>query len=364
MVLGNRPALLAALVLVGAIVLSWPSLALAGPAAQKRAAFHFNGPPDTDGCITSEALAGAVAERLKRPVFVPDDEADVVIEARVEQRKVPRKWHARILLTTPTGAVLGTREIESPEASCRSLDESLVLVIALLIDPDAALGLPPSGPPEAPPAPPEPPREVPSTPPAPPNPNEKPLPPRSGARPPRAAPSLPWRFQGEGGVVLALGLLPGLGVGATLRATLIPPRFWAIQVEGTYWPEHKLAVDEVGGGFSLAYAGLSLCPLEVGSRLLHGNGCAGMKVGGFMAHGFGFDQPNTQNSLLVNASLEGRVRYRPTKAPVVASLGLGLSVPLTRLRFFYQLPDGSTREVFRLSQTIGTLDAGIGIEVP
>jgi len=362
MMLGNRPALLAALALFGAIVLSWPSLARAARAAQKRAAFHYSGPPDTDGCITSEALAGAVAERLKRPVFVPDGEADVVIEARVEQRKAPRKWHARILLTTPSGTVLGTREIESKEASCRSLDESLVLVIALLIDPDAALGLPPPGPPEAPPAPPEPPREVSSTLPAPPKPKEKPRPPRSVARPLRAAPSLPWRF--EGGVVLALGLLPGLGAGAMLRLTLVPPRFWGIEVEGTYWPQGNFVVDDVGGGFRLAYAGLALCPLEGGSHMFRGSGCAGMKVGAMMAHGSGFDQSNARNSLLVNASLEGRVRYRPTKAPVVASLGLGLSVPLTRLRFFYQPPEGPTREVFRLSEAIPTLDAGIGIEVP
>src|SRR5436190_23546467 len=114
------------LAVLGALLLSWPLAARADPPARRRAALHWSGPPDTEACTAGDTLAAAVAERLKRPVFVLDEEADVVIEARVEQIRAPRGWHARILLTTTSGALLGTREIQSKEASCRSLDESLV----------------------------------------------------------------------------------------------------------------------------------------------------------------------------------------------------------------------------------------------
>jgi len=360
---GNRPALLAALALHAALFLCWSPAARADPPAQRRAALHLHVPPDTGACMAEDALASAVTERLKRPVFVMDKEADVIVDAQVEPIRASHRWRALIKLTTPSGAVLGTREIQSKEASCRSLDESLVLVIALLIDPDVALGLAPSVPPEAPPALPSEPGP-PVAPPAPPKPSEKSPPPRPLVRPKPAPSSLPLRFHAEMGAVLALGLVPGLGVGAIFRATLTPPHFWGIQVEGTYWPQHSFTVDDVGGGFTLAYGGLGLCPSELEVRMLRLAGCGGVKVGAFTAQGFGFDASNTQSSLLVNASLEGRARLRLPNVPMAVSLGLGLGVPLIRLKFFYGLPDGSTRELYRPSQAIGTLDLGIGIDVP
>src|SRR5262245_41326142 len=111
MVVGNRPALLAALALPFALLLAWPRSARADPPAHRRAALHFRGPPDAGACTAEDALAAAVTERLKRPVFVSEKEADVVVEAQVEQIRAARGWRALIKLTTPSGAVLGTREI-------------------------------------------------------------------------------------------------------------------------------------------------------------------------------------------------------------------------------------------------------------
>src|SRR4051812_4022025 len=109
--------------------------------------------PDADACIATQALARSVEERLGRHVFVSAADADVSVEGRIEKRKSGKGWHAVITIRDGKGALLGTREVDRPDASCEGMNDPLALIIAVMIDPEAKLSSSssPSSPPPLPP---------------------------------------------------------------------------------------------------------------------------------------------------------------------------------------------------------------------
>jgi hypothetical protein len=120
-----------------------------------------------DGCIQAAELAERVERRLGRPVFgaEPDLRIDGYLVA-AEGTPKNAKWRARLTLVDAHGTVQGSRDVTSPEASCRGIDDSLVLVVAVMIDPSAALT--PFASPEPPPPGPPPAQQGPTPPPPPP----------------------------------------------------------------------------------------------------------------------------------------------------------------------------------------------------
>ncbi|HRH01182.1 MAG TPA: hypothetical protein PLR99_33325, partial [Polyangiaceae bacterium] len=128
------------------------ALALAATVAPLVAAADGRGAPDpkkrtstlgwlrlggADACVATQPLARAVEERLGRTVFVSPADADVSVEGRIERRG--QGFSATIVLRDAEGKALGTRTLERAEPRCEALTESLVLIIAVMIDPDAAL---------------------------------------------------------------------------------------------------------------------------------------------------------------------------------------------------------------------------------
>src|SRR5277367_3092114 len=107
--------------------------------------------PGAEACLGSRDLALAVEQRLARTVFVSPAQADVLIDGYITAIPAPDppRFKAHLTLSDAHGAVLGTRELTAPEGGCHAIDEPLALVVALLIDPDAALG--PRKPPPPPP---------------------------------------------------------------------------------------------------------------------------------------------------------------------------------------------------------------------
>jgi len=116
-----------------------------------------------DGCIQAAELAERVERRLGHPVFgtEPDLRIDGYLIAADGTPK-NAKWRARLTLVDSHGTVRGSRDVTSAEASCRAIDDSLVLVVAVMIDPSAALT--PYAAPEQPPPPPSAPVEPPPAP--------------------------------------------------------------------------------------------------------------------------------------------------------------------------------------------------------
>ena len=113
----------------------------------------------------------------------------------------------------------------------------------------------------------------------------------------------------------------------------------------------------LGDGF------VGVCPLVTRAAGGELEGCLAFAVGALRAGGFGYQLTSTQEQLVLDPSLEGRFRRR-IAGPVTAALGLGLTVPIVRDRFYYTTPAGEQREVFKMSAVAGVLDVGVGIELP
>jgi hypothetical protein len=136
-----------------------------------------------DGCIGPAELGEAIEKRLGRATF--GAKPDVRIEGwlRADGR---HGWRARLTRVTADGTVEGSREVTASGASCRAIDEALVLVGAVMIDPAAALGQPA----------------------APVEPKLEPPPPPSSAPPPPslAPPTLPPREEWPGYLIIDSGV--------------------------------------------------------------------------------------------------------------------------------------------------------------
>jgi hypothetical protein len=311
-----------------------------------------------ESCIDARALAQAVEQRLGRAVFVSPAQADVQIEGRIEPAPLGQGlgwpgFRAHLTLTGANGAVLGTRELEAlpheGNVSCRTLDEQLALVIALLIDPDAALGPRPA------PAPPAAPRvvvervfvPVPVTPPP---------PPRS-----------PWEESLAIGAASGLGLLPGATIALSLRADLTPPKLFPFEIGGAVWLDARAEPPGSSGStkgamLALAYGMIGACPLfhrSGGTRLA---GCAELGVGAVRSVGYGFNKESgvAAEQPVVNAGLAGRVT-QTIVGPLEIGIGLSLVVPLRRARFYYVDAANEERELFRTAPVAGLFDAAVGL---
>ncbi|MFT3776319.1 MAG: hypothetical protein QM820_64060 [Minicystis sp.] len=313
-------------------------VARAGPPA-RTSSLGWSRLPGAESCIAPRALAVAVERRLGRAALVPPAQADVAVEGRIE--RLGNAWRATILLTDGSGGHLGTRELASHAADCRALDDEIALVIALLIDPAAAL---------APRPPPRPDTGVPL-----------PLPVALPA--PSAAPSpTPWRFGLTAGSAAGFGLLPRVAAGFVLRAHLVPPRWPAIVAAAFIWPGNAVTAGSIGADFTLAYGALSVCPGITAFDTVF-EACGGVHVGALRVGGLGFPFAYTQEQPVFDLALEGRVRRRLV-GPLLVIGGASLVVPLRRDRFVYFDAQGVERDVFQMSRIAGVLDLGLGLELP
>lgn len=324
--------------------------ASAGAAPARSSSLGWVRGPGAEGCLGTRALAEAVEARLGRQVFVSAARAEVAVEGQIE-RGPAGAWRASIAVAGEGGRVLGTRELLREAASCRELDEQLVLVIAVMIDPDAALHAPP----------------LPAVAPAPAVIVHRELVPVPVpyTAPPRAAPPRPEPFRAgiHLGAVFALGLLPEPGVGLALRGRLTPPRWPTFELGGALWAANQAESGGVGARFSLAEGFVTGCAPAVTALGFELSGCLGLRAGVLRVGGFGFDLAQSPERPTFAASLEGRVRRRLV-GPLVLAVGPGLLAPIVRDRFFYSVDAGPRLQVFRMAPLAGTLEATLGLEFP
>jgi hypothetical protein len=320
--------------------------------------------PGAEACIGARDLARGVETRLGRPVFVSAASAELSIEGRIERTADAPGYRAFLSIADEAGVVLGTREIAGERADCRALDDQLALVIAVMIDPDAALRAPPHDPPAPRPAVEPPPPSAP--PPAPRAPTERapaPLPSPAPRPPPRAE---PWRGGLGIGAALGLGLVPNPGVGAELRGRVISPFRWSLDLGAAVWGSARIAADSRGGSFALSYGFLSLCPPGIRTASTWLRGCAALQAGAIRGSGFGYDRNLVSERAVVNVGAEARLTHRLHGA-LVGEIGLALIVPTRRDPFTSdEIIAGSSvsTQVFRMSAIAGSLGAGLGFELP
>lgn len=322
--------------------------------------------PNAESCVATQALARAVEERLGRRVFVSAAEADVSVEGRVERRK-DKTWHAVIHVRDAKGALLGTRELDHKEPTCDGMTEPLALVIAVMIDPEAATRPRPepaptttTPTPSTEPAAGESPAPLPTV-----APTATTTPTSTPEAPPRAPkkPREPWRFEGGADLTLATGLAPSTAVGGGVESILYPPGVpLGFRGFANVFLPTTAAKDDARATFDMLYVGGSLCPTwRTRVNLM---GCLGGQLGVLRPRA---DTPNrgiSEDILPIwNVIAELRLSV-PIVAPIQASAGLGAALPLLRPRFEYTAADGQKGTLHQVGAVAFTGSAGLGFFFP
>lgn len=329
----------------GALAAAWaggPRPARGAEHPGRSARLQWQREPGAETCITSEELAAGLQRRLRRGT-VGGPEAELTLEGVILPAEGRPGWRAWIVVRDRAGRATGSREFSSDEASCRALDEALLLVLSVIVEPSLALE-PAAGAPRPPP------------------------PPASGPGAGRREEAV-WGYAAAGGGA-AVGLVPGLGGGLAGGAGL---RLWGgpvFELEAAHWFATRAArevtsaagLSEIGrANVSATYGGLDVCALPVDRRPWHVLGCLGAQAGVVRAVGVEFRGENlTQTRPLVNAAARVEGRF-DLGGPLFVRALAGVAVPLVRDKFNF---DGRTigeATLYRFAPVSGTFGAQVGV---
>ena len=322
--------------------------ALAQP-ARGTAALVWEPPAGVDGCRSAADLTTAVERRLG-PVFVTRQQADVIIEGAVS--RADAGWTAVVTASKPDGTLLGRREIHEATPDCRALDDKIELIVALMIDPEAAAK---SQTPLEPVA-------VKADPPA--QPRAVEVPASAVASPTTstgtaATPPTRWGISVSVGGEAGVGVLPSATPGATVAVGVRPPGFPLFEIGGAVWLAQPATVSPGAASVTLRTAGLSVCPRLWTSGPLELGACGGIQAGEFRARGSGFGQNElaVEPAVGITADADLSVRFLSYG---FARLSVGGWLPLIRPRFVYEDPSGNDQYVFEPAPAafVGTLRVG------
>ena len=352
-----------------------------GAHAQRTSSLSWVRLAGAEQCISTQELAERVEQRLGRRVFVSASQADLSLEGHVERVARPESFVATLVVSDRSGRVLGQRVLRAHGASCQALEDSLVLVIAIAIDPGrslpavlgpenqlseqaegllAQLELPklseqqlldelavPDPVPE-PSAPPPPARSPPAS-----------------DRPPAAAtavePARGTRLRLHAAIGAELGVLPEPGLGGVLGLTILPQGFLPIDVWLTaLLPQRREAADEAGAGkLTFAAVGAGLCPLFVGVELVF-RACAGARAGVLQVAGTGFAESFDYTGAWLEATLYTGL-WLPLGGGWTLHAGLGAGAPVVRDTFRSEDTLGRPRVLHRASAVSARLELGAGV---
>ncbi|HEX7664300.1 MAG TPA: hypothetical protein VF407_07320 [Polyangiaceae bacterium] len=296
--------------------------------------------PGTESCLPAAELSTRVEAKVGRAVFVSPSVADIAIEARAE--KSPEGVRIVVQGTARDGDVLGTRELGGKD--CKSLEDSLVLVVALMVDRDAkpAATAPPPSPPAVPPPPP--PvvtkevheiREIHDAPP----------------------PSESWKLDAMSAFELAIGRTPNVAPSVSAGILAEPPHFVPIEL-GVYVVPHDSAEDGAHRvSVSVVAADVGVCPRRpVGTRLRLG-ACVGARLGSYRAEGDGFVTSSAQTSFLADARVTPRAEI-DLVGPLFVFGDAGISFALQRQHVFFADSNGTSATL--VDRPLVGADFGLG----
>jgi len=311
------------------------------------------------------ALRRAVEARLRRAVFRHD--VPVTLDVRVVFQHGASGWSAELTMHNGAGQFLGQRSIVTEAAHCSALDDSLALVVALLVD------SPPSPPPpEAPPAAPPPTTPPNESHPAPAAPATAPVgklrepAPFTTLSVPRdtLAPREPWRFDVSVSGVAAFGNIPGLAPGAELGLGAQAPHLPELRLfaDGFGRRDQQRSGSPSGAHFDFASMGLELCAGEPPRGTLRWFACAGQSLGRLKVTPYGFDQ-NTSSEHLTYAVLVRTGLGFPLFGRLQGRIGARAELPLSRVIFDYGSRDGSQRALYEMKPITAALDLGLIVQL-
>lgn len=323
--------------------------------AQTKTALSWVREQGAEACIGPAEL-GRRVEQLVGPVLAAAPEGQISIEGAI--KRAGSGFAANVAVSDARGRLLGRRELRSSDPNCRALDDQLAFIIAVAIDPNAALAelpgeLSADEKPEAQLL-----SELDAHPPQP-----AALPARTKARtPPDArvsdagASTPPARFSAMLGAGGSLGMLPRAS--ADLAADFgLRTGVFSHHVRGrlsfgqgqTLQPGKSVALDALEAALAscldlLAVAGFQLAP------------CAGVAGANLSAAPRGFAGA-TRARWLVGPLLSARVG-RPLPEPLAVVFELGAQSLWPRTRFEYEL-SGKPQLIRRLPAIEGFLTLGL-----
>lgn len=348
-------------------------------AAQRTSSLSWVRLEGAERCIGAQELARRVEARVGRQVFVSASQADLSLEGHVKREG--DTLAAELAVSDRSGAVLGRRVLRVAGADCSALEASLVLVIAIGIDADAALPAEARGGEklsdetktmlaqlEMPKvseeavlelAVPEPAARA-----------DAPAANSGAARPklqrpsPRSMPEAPKGRDVElavhFGVSAELGVLPDPGLGGSLRLTLRVPPVWPIQLSliGAIPQTMKLTSAQGSSDFNFWAAGLALCPDWLEGQPLGLRTCAGVRAGVLRSRGTGFAQPLTAASPWADVTLQAGPALRFGRFGM--DLAVRVSVPFVRDTYRYEDLGGRARSLHRAAGVVGGVELATG----
>jgi len=306
------------------------------------AALEWRGGPSGSNCIEAQELEAAVEARLGRPLFATTGQADVRLSGAISEAE--GKWLVRLTLTSAEGEPMGERDLESESADCSALDDSLALVLAVMLDipktripePSRPAAKPAAAPTAAAPPPAAPPRV-------------------STLRVPKDTPPRRPRWSFEVGLagLGAYGLLPEVTFGVRGHVAVKAPEFWKVGVDIASYAsvDETLGSENAGASFSPRELGVFVCPLELPGSGFQLDGCLVQHVGTLHVEGFGFDTNEEQERPYVNVGLALAASLQIV-GPLSVRGGIDTQVPLLRETFRYGSQDGEEPSLFRMSAVL------------
>jgi hypothetical protein len=261
-------------------------------------------------CRDPGRLAAQVERVLGRNVFTSNANADLVVRVHVGWEQPQERWMARITLLSPDGTRLGERMVTKQATRCESLEVSLAVVLALILD------LPQTEQPATEPTP----IHIPD------DPDED-----------------GFGLRGSAAVGAALGIVPGpaLSVEPDLFVTvrgLWPIRpdlfvtvrgLWPIRLGMTVLLRKKHETQEAHTSFSGYWGRLALCPTLAQSHFVAMDLCGGGSLGTLVGAGLDLTSSHTVTRLHAQADLSASVRLR-IHGPLHLLFEAGASAPLIR----------------------------------
>ncbi len=288
-------------------------------------------------CIGQEDLSAAVERTLGRAVFHGGAAGSPKIDGAITKRLLGTRehWEARVRLTDATGKALTERTLDT-EGDCKRLDESIAVVITLMVDGLEEAPSPLRVQPDAP-------RPV-APPPIPESPS------------PTSATDVPVLSLGAA-AGLSSSLLPGTVGAAVLRGEVASPRFVPIAVTARTFASSDATIGGAGGSFSAWDVELAACPRWQRENAALG-GCAGIGAGALSGHSLGLasGQGRIRPLVVVPVLLQGALRVY---GPLWLRAEAGILVPLLRERWGFRDTGGAYVPVFQPDAVAPTGSLGL-----